>query len=153
MTDEEWATRGRNLAALTPTRFTLPPDSAMEVLADATRAYQATVPQRNVRPRPTQDDEAMAEVPVQLAHVAHLAEVCHAVTAAAKPHQQPGCAVVQAHVHKPSTKAMEEALDRSYLTARKPNAKYIKGVLGNQSFWWLKDTGANFTVITTKLCK
>ena len=48
---------------------------------------------------------------------------------------------------------MEEALDRSYLTARKLNAKYIKGVLGNQSFWWLKDTGANFTVITTKLCK
>ena len=95
----------------------------------------------------------MAEVPVQLAHVAHLAEVCRAATAAATPHQQPGCTVVQAHVHNSSTKAMEEALDRSYLTARKPNAKYIKGVLGNQSFWWLKDTGANFTVITTKLCK
>ena len=107
----------------------------MEVLADIMQAYQATVPQHSMQPRLTQDDEAMAEVPVQLAHVAHLAEVCRAATAVATPHQQPGCTVVQAHIHKPSTKAMEEALDRSYLTARKPNTKYIKGVLGNQSFW------------------
>ena len=48
---------------------------------------------------------------------------------------------------------MEEALVRCYLTARKPNARYVKAVLGNQAFWWLKDTGANFTVVTTKLCK
>ena len=48
---------------------------------------------------------------------------------------------------------MEEALDRGYLTARKQNTRYVKAVLGNQAFWWLKDTGANFTVVTTKLCK
>ena len=85
----DWAKRGRNLAALAPTHFTLPPDTTLEVLSNATQMYQAEVPARHTQALP-HDDEVMVE---------------------------------------------------------------LKAVIGNLAFWWLKDTGANFTVVTTKLSK
>ena len=37
VTPEQWEHRGRELAALTPSRFTLPPDSVMDLLEAAAR--------------------------------------------------------------------------------------------------------------------
>ena len=67
VTVEDWVERGRLLAAMTPSRFTLPPDRVMDLLdAAATRASAGDQ---------AEPDLQMTPVRVQMAH---LRELCTA---------------------------------------------------------------------------
>ena len=66
VTVEDWVERGRLLAAMTPSRFTLPPDRMMDLDAAATRASAGDQ---------AEPDLQMTPVRVQMAH---LRELCAA---------------------------------------------------------------------------
>ncbi len=79
--------------------------------------------------------------------VGHLAEVC----AAAREMERTGCEVVSASTSP--RKAMAEFLDRRHLSRRKPGARYLDLIFDTFRLWALFDTGANFTMVTTALCR
>jgi len=79
--------------------------------------------------------------------VGHLEEVC---TAVAVP-PRTGCTVTAANLSP--KKPMAAYLDKRHLTARKPGSKYFDVVFASYRVWALSDTGANFSMVTTKLCR
>ena len=78
--------------------------------------------------------------------VEHLEGVC-AVSAVART----GCEVLGANLTPKKTIA--SCLDKRHLMARKPGSKYFDLAFASYRLWALFDTGANFSMITTKLCK
>ncbi len=65
--------------------------------------------------------------------------------------QRTGCEVVSANLTP--KKPIAAHLDKRALTARKPGSKYFDLVFASYRLWALFDTGANFSMITTKLCR
>ena len=65
--------------------------------------------------------------------------------------ERAGCEVVRADLAP--KKPLSARLDRRHLIRRKPGARYLDVVLDSFRLWGLFDTGANFSMVTTRLCR
>ena len=79
--------------------------------------------------------------------VSHLEEVC----AVSQTMERTGCEVVGADLMP--NKPLSAHLDKRSLIRRKSGARYLDVVLDSFRDWGLFDTGANFSMVTTRLVR